>query len=160
MDHLKHHNRCVCQNAFHFVWKPKYAYAIFAREDMRAACDETLRNIAEKHHCEVHELKVMPNHIHLFADLPPDMDPLRALQYFKGGSSYQLFRQFPELRKTYWGGHLWSPGKFFRSVGNVTAQTIEHYIAQSQGEWKFADRDLPDYHDLRQNQAKVTDFLS
>ncbi|HHE36183.1 MAG TPA: IS200/IS605 family transposase, partial [Candidatus Woesearchaeota archaeon] len=28
-------------------------------------------------------------------------------------------------------GHLWSPGKFFRSVGNVTAEAIKNYIAQS-----------------------------
>ncbi|ODS42994.1 MAG: hypothetical protein MSIBF_07025 [Candidatus Altiarchaeales archaeon IMC4] len=29
------------------------------------------------------------------------------------------------------GGHLWSKGKFYRSVGNVTADTVKHYIAQS-----------------------------
>jgi hypothetical protein len=31
-----------------------------------------------------------------------------------------LFRLHPELKKRYWGGNLWSSGKFFRSVGNVT----------------------------------------
>jgi len=36
------------------------------------------------------------------------------------------------LKKYYWGGSLWSKGKFFRSVGNVTADTIKHYIRESQ----------------------------
>lgn len=44
----------------------------------------------------------------------------------KGGISYRMFKLHPELRKRYWGGSLWSSGKFFRSVGNVTADTIKH----------------------------------
>jgi 5-methylcytosine-specific restriction enzyme subunit McrC len=43
-----------------------------------------------------------------------------------------MFKLHPELRKRYWGGSLWSSGKFFRSVGNVTADTIKHYIKESQ----------------------------
>jgi len=30
-----------------------------------------------------------------------------------------MFKLHPELKKRYWGGSLWSGGKFFRSVGNV-----------------------------------------
>jgi len=47
-----------------------------------------------------------------------------------------LFKLHPELKKRYWGGSLWSSGKFFRSVGNVTADTIKHYIEESQGKPK------------------------
>ncbi|MFQ6128849.1 MAG: transposase, partial [Thermoplasmata archaeon] len=43
------------------------------------------------------------------------------------------FRVFPELRAMFWRGHLWSRGKFFRSVGSVTADVIEHYILESRG---------------------------
>jgi len=39
-----------------------------------------------------------------------------------------MFKLHPELKRRYWGGRLWSSGKFFRSVGNVTADTISHYI--------------------------------
>jgi putative transposase len=31
-----------------------------------------------------------------------------------------------------WKGNLRSAGKFYRSVGNVTADTIKHYINESQ----------------------------
>ncbi|KUG17970.1 mobile element protein [hydrocarbon metagenome] len=47
-----------------------------------------------------------------------------------------MFRLHPELKKRYWGGNLWSGGKFFRSVGNVTADTTKHYIKESQGKQK------------------------
>ncbi|MEE9116568.1 MAG: hypothetical protein V3U09_06700, partial [Thermoplasmata archaeon] len=42
-----------------------------------------------------------------------------------------LFRVFPELRAMFKRGHLWSRGKFFRSVGELTADAIEHYILES-----------------------------
>ena len=47
-----------------------------------------------------------------------------------------MFKLHPEFKKRYWGGNLWSSGKFFRSVGNVTADTIKHYINESQGKPK------------------------
>ncbi|MDD1749578.1 MAG: IS200/IS605 family transposase, partial [Methanothrix sp.] len=31
---------------------------------------------------------------------------------------------------------LWLSGKFFRAIGNVTADTIKHYIKESQGKPK------------------------
>ena len=85
--------------------------------------------------------------VHLFVEVPPTMSVSKALQLFKGISSYKLFRQHPWLRKHFRKGHFWSPGKFFRSVGNVTAETIQHYIAESQDCWNFSGQ-----------QKKVTSF--
>jgi putative transposase len=54
------------------------------------------------------------------------------IKHLKGESAVLLFRMHPELRKRLWKGNLWSAGKFYRSVGNVTADTIKHYINESQ----------------------------
>ena len=137
---LKHFQHAVGQNAFHLVWKPKYAKDPFKFEVVRQHCEQFLNEIAEEHNCEIYELKVMPDHIHLFVELPPTLSVSKALQLFKGKSSYKLFRQHPWLRRHFRKGHFWSPGKFFRSVGNVTSEVIEHYIAQSQGSWKFTQQ--------------------
>ncbi len=51
----------------------------------------------------------------------------------EGKTAYHLFRVFPELRAMFMKGHLWSRGKFFRSVGAVTDEVIEHYILESRG---------------------------
>ena len=37
-------------------------------------------------------------------------------------------REFPELRKRYWGQHLWARGYFCATVGAVDEQTIKAYI--------------------------------
>lgn len=137
MQGLNNFSHAVGQNAYHLVWKPKYAFPVFRNEHYRRVCDGVLRMIAAQHHFKVYELKVMPDHVHLFVECPPTLSIVKALQLFKGISSRVLRRNFSFLRQY---KHLWSPGKFFRSVGNVTAETIQHYISQSQGSWKFYEQ--------------------
>jgi len=36
--------------------------------------------------------------------------------------------EFPELKKRYWGQHLWAVGYFCATVGTVTEETIKQYI--------------------------------
>ena len=137
MKGLTHYQHSVGQNAFHLVWKPKYAKDPFKFSVVREHCEQFLREIAETHKIEVFELQVQPDHVHMFAGLPPTMSVSKALQLLKGGSAYKLFRQHPWLRRHFRKGHFWSPGKFFRSVGNVTADVIQAYINDSHHGWNF-----------------------
>jgi putative transposase len=146
MKGLNNFNHGVGQNAYHLVWKPKYAKDPFKFDLVRKDCEQFLNEIAQQYFFEIYELKVMPDHIHLFVEIPPTVSVSKALQLFKGISSFKLFRKHPWLRNHFRSGHFWSPGKFFRSVGNVTAETIQHYISQSQGSWDFY------------TQRKVTSF--
>lgn len=41
-----------------------------------------------------------------------------------------LQREFPELRRRYWGQHLWARGYFAASWGTVTDAMIKAYIEQ------------------------------
>jgi putative transposase len=50
------------------------------------------------------------------------------MQYLKGRSSKMLQEEFQELRKRYWGQHLWASGYFCRTVGAVTDDMIKAYI--------------------------------
>ena len=85
---------------------------------------------------KIHALELVADHVHLFLEFHPSTSLSKVVQHLKGGSSYRMFKLHPELKKRYWGGCLWSSGKFFRSVGNVTADTIAHYIRESQGKPK------------------------
>ncbi len=51
------------------------------------------------------------------------------MQYLKGRSSRLLQDEFPELKKKYWGQHLWARGYFCATVGTKTEEIIRHYIA-------------------------------
>jgi len=79
------------------------------------------------------------DHIHLFLDITPHISISRAFQLLKGISSRMLSKSFPDfLGNYYWKGGLWSRGKFFRSVGNVTSDVIRNYInQQNDPECKF-----------------------
>ncbi len=131
MQGLNNFNHAVGQNAYHLVWKPKYAWPIFQYTSITRDCEAILRSITERWKFKIYGLKVMPDHIRLFVECPPTIPVSKALQIFKGGSAYQLFRKYHNLRryKNFRKGHFWTPGKFFRFVGNVTSETIQHYIS-------------------------------
>ena len=46
----------------------------------------------------------------------------------KGASSFELFRRQPKFRLRYPKGHFWSPGKFYRSVGDADLPTVIGYV--------------------------------
>ena len=140
---LKHKNHSVGQNCYHLVWKTKCSQQIFKSIYYRKVCEGALRLVAFNYDFYIYELQVMPDHVHLFVNLPSTMTVSKAMQLFKGVSSRILRRQFSYLRDY---KHLWSPGKFFRSVGNVSADVIQNYIAHSQGSWSLPDNKLPTYY--------------
>jgi len=45
---------------------------------------------------------------------------------------------WPELKKKYWGQHLWARGYFCATVGTVTEETVKDYI-ENQGLKEKAD---------------------
>jgi putative transposase len=121
-------NHRVGQNLYHFEWCPKYRYNMFRKEENRELCEAVLREVAEKHGIETVEISVMPDHVHLIAGIPPTMSVSDALRLLKGASSHELFRKKPNFRKRYPKGHLWSPGKFYRSVGDADLETTRNYV--------------------------------
>jgi putative transposase len=131
MESLQHLSHAVGQNSFHLIWKFKWARDPCKFEPVRVLCTAALRRAAHRNAMRIIELEVMPDHVHCFVDLPPTLSVSEALQRLKGYSAYMLFKHHPWLRNHFRTGHLWSPGKFFRSVGTVTADAIKRYIAQS-----------------------------
>jgi len=126
------------QNAYHLVFVPKCRYKYFNYPGIKKLCEQSFYEVANKYHFKIYALEVQPDHIHLFVDFLPSFSVSKVVQLFKGISSHKILHKFPFLRKSYLRkGHFWSAGKFYRSVGNVTAETIQHYIEQSQYGWNF-----------------------
>ena len=117
------------------IWVTKYRYkilsgpiAIRARELIRQGCEA--RGII------ILQGSVGKDHIHLLISCPPSLAPSKILQYLKGRSSRLLQDEFPELKKRYWGQHLWARGYFCATVGTVTEEIIRNYIANQFNEEK------------------------
>jgi putative transposase len=84
--------------------------------------------------CGQHEGVIMKghggkDHVHLLVALPPQVTISRLLQWLKGKTAYNLLAEFPHLRKTFWGRHIWARGYFCGSTGNVTDEGVAEYIA-------------------------------
>ena len=118
----------IGQNLYHLEWCPKYRYNMFKREENKKLCEEVLHEVAKRHNIIITELSVMPDHIHTVVGIPPTMSVSKALQLLKGGSSRELFKRKPHLRCRYHKGHFWSPGKFYRSVGDADMDTVLQYV--------------------------------
>jgi len=140
MVEIKYHKHSIGQLAFHFVWRPKYNVPVFFVAEKREYMIRVLRAISEKWNIKICEMEVMKNHVHLFVELSSNVSVSFAFNVLKGGSARLFFKRFPVWHQYFLRGHkkahLWSPGKFFRSVGSVTAEAVENYIRNS-NRWDF-----------------------
>jgi putative transposase len=101
---------------------------MFRGKGNKKLCEDILHEVAERHNMGIVELSVMPDHVHIVVQLPPTMSVSQALHLLKGASSYELFRRQPLFRYRYSRGNFWSPGKFYRSVGDTDAATVLDYV--------------------------------
>ncbi len=115
-------------NVHHFEWCTKYRYQMLRKDTYKKACEDAVRQQADRHGIVIRELFAMPEHVHVSCELPPSMSQSKALQLLKGGSSYLLFRAQPKFRLRYSRGHFWSPGAFACSVGYNTVDTVDAYV--------------------------------
>jgi putative transposase len=112
---------------YHFVWITKYRYKILRGRVAERARD-LLRQICQAREVVIVGGAVSADHIHMLVWCPANLAPAKLVQYLKGRSSRRLQDEFPELRKRYWGQHLWARGYFCASVGAVDEDTIKKYI--------------------------------
>ena len=112
---------------YHIVWVTKYRkpvlqgeIAIRVRELIRQTCATMEVYILSGH--------VSSDHIHLLVSVPPQVAVSDLVQRLKGRSSRRLQEEFGELKRQYWGRHMWARGYFAVSTGNVTDEIIKQYI--------------------------------
>ncbi|WP_235805917.1 IS200/IS605 family transposase, partial [Levilactobacillus koreensis] len=71
-----------------------------------------------------------PDHVHLLLSFKPKYAPTNVVKAFKGGSARLFFELHPEIKaQQFWGGHLWSPSYFMSTLGDMSRQNVENYIA-------------------------------
>jgi putative transposase len=77
---------------------------------------------------------IAADHVHLLVSVPPNISVSELMQRVKGRSSRRMLDEYTELKKQFWGQHLWARGYFAASTGNVTDEIIAQYIASQSGE--------------------------
>ena len=89
---------------------------------------KVLEDESTKLRCHIIEMGIEDDHVHLVISTRPSISISELLQHLKGRSSYELFRYEPKFRLRYPKGSFWSPGKFYRSVGDVDLETTKKYV--------------------------------
>jgi len=116
-------------NAFHLEWCTKFRRKVLHGKWVRAVISESIQRTAAQHRLQILAMEIGLDHIHLFVSLPASMAVSEALQLLKGRSSRDIFRACPTFRGYgFHSGHFWSRGVFYRSVSNVSSDTVYTYI--------------------------------
>ena len=118
---------------YHICWCTKYRYPVLKGE-IGQRCRDLLRQIAMAREVTIIRGSLAPDHVHMLVSRSPSIAPSKLVQYLKGRSSRKLQMEFEELRRRYWGQHLWARGYFIATVGTVTDEIIKKYIEDQKWE--------------------------
>jgi putative transposase len=112
---------------YHIIWVTKYRYKVL-RGEIALRLRELIRQGCEARNIKIVQGNVGKDHVHILISCPPSLAVSKIVQYLKGRSSRLIQDEFPELKKRYWGQHLWGRGYFCVTVGGVTEETVRQYI--------------------------------
>ena len=129
---LRHRSHKVGLSCWHFVWATKYRYKMMRKFGHKNLVEAAIRKAAHEHNIKIHELQVMPDHVHLLAVLPSGMTDSEAFRVLKGRSAYLIFKNKPKDRLRYPRGHFWSPGGCAVTVGQSDYEKTRRYIQEQE----------------------------
>lgn len=124
------HAGAVFSLKYHIVWCPKYRRPVLV-PPVDARLKVLLDEVAAEHGFLVHEVEVMPDHVHMFVEADPTRPVSEIVNRFKGATSRFLRQEFPHLRSRL--PTLWSRSFFASTVGHVSEATVRKYIENQKG---------------------------
>ena len=114
-----------CQ--YHIVWVPKYRYRVLSGNIAREV-ENCVRAFSEQLGCEIIELNVQVDHVHLLVLVPPKVSISGYVGTIKGRTAIRVFNRFRKLKeKPYWGNRFWARGYCVDTVG-LDAEMVQKYI--------------------------------
>ena len=118
------HTTYLCK--YHVVLCPKYRYRILYGKIGQKVRD-WIRRICEMKGVDIEEGHVSKDHVHLYLSIPPKFAVSEVVGTIKGRVAVRMFKDFPGLRKKFWGKSFWGKGYFVSTVG-INEDVIRKYI--------------------------------
>jgi putative transposase len=134
----KSNNNIVYSCKYHVVWTTKYRRPVLVN-GVDTRLKELIQLKATEMQCEVLELEVQPDHIHLLIEVDPQFGIHKALKRIKGATSHDLrndsrFKWLKSRLPT-----LWTNSYFVSTLGGASLDVVKRYI-QNQ-EWSAENKD-------------------
>lgn len=121
------------RNRLHIVWCPKYRQPVL-NDEIAKTVELHIRRAADNDNIHILALNIQPDHVHLVAQIPPNINLSRAVMHMKGVSSYYVRKNFPEIKKLTGPNHLWAKRYFAVSVGSSAMKAVKSYVNNQSGE--------------------------
>ncbi|MDP5218861.1 IS200/IS605 family transposase [Ruegeria sp. 2205SS24-7] len=75
---------------------------------MRLRVRDILRQVCRENEADILRRLLSSDHVHMFVSVPPKTAVSDLVRRMKGRSSHKVQREFPALRRCYWGRRLCS----------------------------------------------------
>ena len=112
---------------YHIVWVPKYRFRILTG-DVKSEVENIIRMVSDQLECNVVELNVQEDHVHLVVMIPPKLSVSKYIGTVKGKSAIRIFCKLPNLKiRPYWGNHFWARGYCVDTIG-LDLEKIRKYV--------------------------------
>ena len=107
------------------VFCPKYRRKVLV-DGVDIRLKEIIYQVATEWSCEVMELEVMPDHVHILCEVDPQFGVHKFVRRVKGRSSRLLRQEFPQLKSKL--PTLWTNSYFVSTVGGAPIAILKQYI--------------------------------
>lgn len=127
MSRFKRLSHTIRHCEYHIVWVPKYRYRVMDGK-IKEEVDLCVRDQSRPMNCEVVELNVQSDHVHLIVPVPPKLAISECMGRLKSKTAIRVFSIYRDLRrKRYWGNHFWAQGYCVGTVG-LDHEMIRQYV--------------------------------
>jgi len=141
MEHYRTGSHTRYDLKVHLVWVTKYRKKVLGGE-ISKRIRELIREICFQEDIEIIRGHISRDHVHLFVSYPPKLSISKIVQRMKGKTSRKMLMEFTEMKRHFWGRHIWARGYFAASSGNVTDEVIVQYIESQEHDTRFINEDF------------------
>lgn len=114
----------ACQ--YHVAFCPKYRRKVLVDEVEARFKELAPLACSEIDGAEIIEMEVMPNHVHLLLEVPPQVAVGQVVHRIKGRTSRALREEFPQLKRRI--PTLWTNSYFCSTVGGAPLSKVQEFI--------------------------------
>ena len=90
--------------------------------------------IESRYQVKFMEIGTNSDHVHFLVQSVPTYAVTKIVTMIKSLSAREIFKRCPEVKKTLWGGELWTDGYFASTVGKHGYEEMIGQYVKNQGE--------------------------
>ena len=125
-------NHCAYQTHYHIVFPVKYRKALLDKRIEKKILDLS-KEISERYEIDFEQIGCDKNHIHILCSFHPKYSIGEMVRTFKSITAREIFKTFPEVKKSLWGGEFWTDGYYVATVGERGNWEVVKKYVKNQG---------------------------